>query len=140
MSVDPLNQEEFASITTMINAKDVVSLVKFYESVFGFQTLECMKDSFGKMYARMRYRGSSFMIMEEDLEKMMPAPSSIKGTSASFYVYTEDVDSFTKMLEEKETVIGMPVSDMPWGDRCSVAIDPEGHAWMFATHKFEPQM
>lgn len=31
-----------------------------------------------------------------------------------------------------------PVSDMFWGDRCGVLVDPDGYTWMVATHKAQP--
>jgi PhnB protein len=32
----------------------------------------------------------------------------------------------------------MPVTDMPWGDRCGSVADPDGNTWMIATHTSEP--
>jgi len=31
-----------------------------------------------------------------------------------------------------------PVMDMFWGDRCGTVVDPEGYAWMVATHIAQP--
>jgi PhnB protein len=28
--------------------------------------------------------------------------------------------------------------DMFWGDRCGTVVDPEGYAWMIATHMAQP--
>jgi uncharacterized glyoxalase superfamily protein PhnB len=28
----------------------------------------------------------------------------------------------------------VPLEDLPWGDRCYQAVDPEGHQWTFAQH------
>lgn len=135
MSVDPLNQANYKSITAMINVKDVEKAAQYYADHFGFEILMCMKDEEGKGFADMQYRDSKFMILEEDEAKMAMAPSTVGGNPVSFYVYVNDVDSYLADLEAKEVNIVMPLTDMPWGDRCAVALDPEGHVWMFATHK-----
>jgi PhnB protein len=80
------------------------------------------------------------LILEEDEAKMAMAPTTIGGNPVSFYVYVEDVDLFAKELESKDVQIVKPLGDMPWGDRCFVALDPEHHVWMFATHKVDIDM
>lgn len=135
--VDPRNQSNYHSITKMFYAKNVKQIAAFYRDVFVFTIKEEMIDEGGKAFAEMEYRGSKFMILEEELEKQITAPSTLNGCTSSSYVYVDDVDNYSADLQKKDVIIAIPCTDMPWGDRCFVAIDPEGHAWMFATHKVD---
>jgi hypothetical protein len=54
------------------------------------------------------------------------------------YLLTENADKVVaKAIKLGATPKG-PVIDMFWGDRCGSVIDPEGYAWMVATHIAEP--
>ena len=141
-TIDPLNKANFSGITTMIYAKDVDRAAKFYEKTFGFEILYNSVDSNGEGYADMKFRDTKFMILEENLEKdkYMPSPKSINGGTASYYFYVEDVESVTNEVVEKGAELVMPPTMMPWGDKCSVVSDLDGHQWMIATHIEEVEM
>jgi len=140
MSVDPLNQAEYRAITPILNVKNVPALAEFYTKTFGFEALLVTKDEKGNGFGEFQCRDSRFMIAEEEPENMLLAPETLKGTAGSLYVYVNDVDTFTASLKEKGVRIVQDLQDMPWGDRCMVALDPEGHSWMFATHKEDVEM
>jgi PhnB protein len=52
----------------------------------------------------------------------------------TIHLYVEDVDTFVDRAVEAGATVKMPVSDMFWGDRYGVIIDPFGHNWSIATH------
>jgi uncharacterized glyoxalase superfamily protein PhnB len=140
MSVDPFNKANFSTLTPMLFAKDVKALAEFYRDSFGFDLLVEMIDAEGNGFAEVKTGESKFMIIEEEEIKQTTAPSTLGGVSVCYYVYVLDVDKYLVELKSKKVTIAQECIDMPWGDRCAVAIDPEGHSWMFATHKIDMDM
>ena len=54
------------------------------------------------------------------------------------YVYAENADKVAAKAVKLGATTQMPVADMFWGDRCGSVVDPDGYAWMIATHTSEP--
>jgi PhnB protein len=61
-------------------------------------------------------------------------PKELGGTSASVFLYVEDVDAVVKEAVEAGATITMEVADQFWGDRMGSVTDPFGHSWSIATH------
>ena len=51
--------------------------------------------------------------------------------------YVADVDAAMKQAVAAGAQVTMPVADMFWGDRYGQVVDPCGHRWSIATHKFD---
>ncbi|HYY04889.1 MAG TPA: VOC family protein, partial [Gaiellaceae bacterium] len=62
------------------------------------------------------------------------SPSELGGTSASVFMYVEDVDATVKQAVDAGAKVTMEVSDQFWGDRFGSVVDPFGHQWSIATH------
>ena len=63
---------------------------------------------------------------------------TIGASPVTLYLLTEDVDkTVAKAIKLGATPKG-PVMDMFWGDRTGTIVDPDGNAWMIATHQAEP--
>ncbi|VVB95609.1 Uncharacterised protein [uncultured archaeon] len=56
------------------------------------------------------------------------------GTSASIFMYVEDVDDVFNMAVSNVATVTMPLMDAFWGDRAGGLVDPFGHRWMVAKH------
>ena len=68
----------------------------------------------------------------------MRSAKTVGASPASLYVYVENVDkTVAKAVGLGATVQGQ-VTDMFWGDRCGMVVDPDGFGWMVGTHKAEP--
>ena len=61
-------------------------------------------------------------------------PKDIGGTSASIFMYVEDVDAVVKQAVDAGATVTMEVADQFWGDRFGSISDPFGHIWSIATH------
>jgi PhnB protein len=61
-------------------------------------------------------------------------PKELDGTSASIFLYVEDVDGVVQQAVDAGATITMEVSDQFWGDRFGAIQDPFGHVWSIATH------
>ena len=58
--------------------------------------------------------------------------------ATSLYLLTDNVDKVVAKAVKLGAAPKGPVMDMFWGDRCGTVVDPEGYAWMVATHVAEP--
>jgi PhnB protein len=61
-------------------------------------------------------------------------PSQLGGTSASVFMYVEDVDAVVQKAVDAGATVAMEVADQFWGDRFGSITDPFGHLWSIATH------
>lgn len=124
---------------------DVVRSVEFYERAFGCRHLATRLGPDDKpAHARLQYQDLTFMIGKantaspgEPHSPVGETPVQLGGTGLVIYCFTEDVDAFYKRAVEAGATEGYPPEDMFWGDRVCLLFDPDGHAWNFATHKFD---
>ena len=61
-------------------------------------------------------------------------PKELGGTSASIFMYVEDVDAVVQKAVDAGATVTMEVEDQFWGDRFGSITDPFGHLWSIATH------
>ena len=62
------------------------------------------------------------------------SPKALKGTPTTIHRYVENCDAAIQRAQDAGATVAMPASDMFWGDRYGVVIDPFGHKWSLATH------
>jgi PhnB protein len=63
---------------------------------------------------------------------------TIRASPSSLYLLTENADKVVAKAVKLGATPKGPVMDMFWGDRCGTVVDPEGYAWMVATHVAQP--
>ena len=61
-------------------------------------------------------------------------PKELGGTTASVFMYVEDVDAVVQKAVKAGATTTMEVADQFWGDRFGSIKDPFGHSWSIATH------
>jgi PhnB protein len=137
--IDPLNKKIYGPLTTMLTVTDVKAAVAFYQKAFGFAKRAIMNGPDGKaIHAELTLRGTTLMLGPEMPQMGARSAKTIGASPASLYLLTENADKVVaKALKLGATSKG-PVMDMFWGDRCGTVVDPEGYAWMVATHIAEP--
>jgi PhnB protein len=60
-------------------------------------------------------------------------PKELGGTSASLFLYLEDVDPVVQQAVDAGATVTTEVADQSWGDRFGTVTDPFGHVWSVAT-------
>jgi PhnB protein len=117
--------------------KDADRALDFYERAFGFTRRGVMKGDDGKTtHAEVVYRDQLVMFAPEGCygtDARAPAATGAP-SPVTLYVYCEDVDALCRRAEAAGAKVAMAPADMPWGDRMCSLLDPDGHAWNFATH------
>jgi PhnB protein len=62
------------------------------------------------------------------------APTTVGATTASVFLYVDDVDAAFGRAVDAGAKVEMPLEDMFWGDRFGTVTDPFGHVWSLASH------
>ena len=125
----------YHTITPSIVVSDARQAINFYQRAFGAQQRELFVGPGGcVMHAEVQVGNSILMLCDEMPQMGCLSPASLKGSSASLYLYVENADAaFARAVQAGATVI-MPVGDMFWGDRMGQVQDPFGFRWSLATH------
>ena len=105
--------------------------IDFYKKAFGAEELSRMPAPDGRriMHAQIRI-GSSIVMLADDFPEYCggkaSSPTALKGTPVSIHRYVVDCDAAIKRAQDAGATVLMPATDMFWGDRYGVVIDPFG--------------
>ncbi|HVM39128.1 MAG TPA: VOC family protein [Sphingomicrobium sp.] len=136
MGVNPI-PEGYHSVTPYLVVDGAAEAIRFYSEAFGATELMRlpMGDKLG--HAEIRIGDSIVMLADEFPDGDHLGPKSRGGPSASFLIYTADVDAaWSRAIAAGCTCESEP-KDQFWGDRTGTLRDPFGHRWSLATHKEE---
>lgn len=135
--------EGFHTITPFLIFQHAMDAIKFYKNAFGAEEVERHMTPDNKvLHAVLKIGNSLFMLSDimPEFESGVSTPRALKGTTALFHLYVEDVDAAFNQAIKAGAKVHMPVDDMFWGDRYGQLEDPFGHLWSIATHIAEPSM
>lgn len=126
----------YHTITPHIVVRDAAKALDFYKKALGAEETFRMPGPDGKvMHAEMRVGDSAMMLGEEKPEMGARSPLAVGGTSITLSLYVEDADKLFQRAVAAGAKPILPMSDMFWGDRYGVVVDPFGHQWALMTHK-----
>lgn len=141
MAGRPAKAEGMQWVNSYLMVKDMKSALEFYEKVFGFEIRMTMPDKDGTlMHAEMQHKDCIIMMGAECPEGQTKSPGTLGGSSASFYIYVDDVNGFFEKIKGSVAKVHAEPVDQFWGDRMCHVEDPEGHQWSFAQNvaDFDP--
>lgn len=126
------------TLTTHIICEGAADAIAFYKKAFNAEELARLPGPNGKiMHAAVRIGDSVLMLMDDFAEWGSLGPKALKGTPVTLHLYVNDVDAAMKQAVDAGATLAMPAEDMFWGDRYGQVVDPFGHRWSIATHKFD---
>jgi PhnB protein len=135
MAVKPI-PEGYHTITPYLVVDDGAKAIEFYKRAFGATERSRMPGPDGKVaHAEIKIGDSLIMLSDPFPQSSTKPPKELGGTSASLFVYSENVDAAVQKAVDAGATVTMPVEDMFWGDRFGSVQDPFGHIWAIATHK-----
>jgi PhnB protein len=135
MAVKPI-PEGYRTITPYLAVEDAAEAIDFYKRAFGAKERGRMHGPDGKIaHAEIEVGDSLIMLSDPFPQASTKPPKELGGTSASLFVYSEDVDAAVQKAVDAGATLTMAVEDMFWGDRFGSVQDPFGHTWGIATHK-----
>ena len=85
-------------------------------------------------HAELEIGDSLVMLSDPFPQASTRTPKELGGTTASVFLYVEDVDAVVKRAVDAGATVTMEVADQFWGDRFGTITDPFGHSWSIATH------
>lgn len=127
-------------VSPYLVVQDVRRAIAFYEAAFGLKTRMVHPESDATpFYAELSYQDMTIMLGLPRGRKSTEHPKTSRAGS-SLYCYTPDVDALCARARAAGAKVAMEPADQFWGDRACLLADPDGHAWMWATHvrDFDP--
>ena len=125
----------YHTATPYLVVNDADSAIDFYRKAFGAQEIMRMQAPGGKIgHAELKIGDSMIMLADERPGGSGKSPKSLGGSTASIFLYLEDVDSTFKQAVAAGAKAEMQPQNQFWGDRFGQLSDPFGHLWGLATH------
>jgi PhnB protein len=134
MGVKPI-PDGYEGATPYLAVEDAAAAIEFYKEAFGAEERVLMHGPDGKIgHAELAIGDALIMLADPFPGSSTTAPKQLGGTSASVFLYVEDVDAFVARALKAGATTSMEVADQFWGDRFGSITDPFGHEWSIATH------
>jgi PhnB protein len=134
MAVRPV-PEGYHTVTPYLTVEDAAEAIEYYKKAFGAKESVRMDAPGGKIgHAELEIGDSRVMLSDPFPQASTKPPKELGGTSASVFLYVEDVDAVVKQAVDSGATVTMEVADQFWGDRFGTVTDPFGHVWSIATH------
>src|SRR4029077_4016721 len=137
--IDPLNKKQYGAVSAMLTVSDVKAAVGFYQKAFGFAKRGVMNGPDGKpIHAELTLRGTTLMLGPENPARGTRSAKTVAASPASLFLYVENVDKTVAKAAGLGATIQGEVTDMFWGDRCGMLVDPDGNGGVSGRHKAQP--
>jgi PhnB protein len=134
MAVKPI-PEGYHTLTPYLAVDNAADAIEFYERAFGAKERMRMPGPEGKIgHAEIQIGDSIVMLSDPFPQSTVRSPSDVGGTTASLFMYVDDVDAVVEQAVSAGATVTMEVADQFWGDRFGSIADPYGHTWSIATH------
>ncbi len=127
--------EGYHTLTPYLAVHDAAKAIEYYKKAFGAKERVRMEAPGGTIgHAELEIGDSLVMLSDPFPQANTKPPTELGGTSASVFMYVEDVDAVVKQAVDAGATVTMEVADQFWGDRFGTVSDPFGHTWSIATH------
>jgi PhnB protein len=127
--------EGYPRVTPYLTVDDGAKAIEFYTQVFDADERVRMDGPDGKVgHAELGLGDAIIMVSDVAPDFATRSPKDLGGTSASVFVYVEDVDGTVRKAADAGATVTAAPEDRFWGDRLGVITDPFGHVWSIATH------
>ena len=134
MAAKPI-PEGYHTLTAYLSVDDAARAIDWYTRALGAKEVVRMDAPGGKIgHAELEIGDSRLMFSDPFPQASTRPPKELGGTSASVFMYVEDVDAVVGRAVDAGATVTMEVADQFWGDRFGSITDPLGHSWAIATH------
>jgi PhnB protein len=134
MAVQPI-PEGYNTVSPYLAVDDADKAIEYYKKAFGAEETVRMNGPDGRIgHAELKIGDSHIMLSDPFPQSSTKPPTELGGTSASIFMYVEDVDAVVEKAVDQGATVTMEVEDQFWGDRFGSITDPFGHNWSIATH------
>ena|SRR5712691_5927653 len=134
MATKPI-PEGYHTLTPYLAVDNAAEAIEFYKRAFGAKERINMPSPEGTIaHAELEIGDSLVMLSDPFPQSTVRPPKELGATSASVFMYVEDVDEVVKQAVDAGATVTSEVADQFWGDRFGTVSDPFGHVWSIATH------
>ena len=127
--------EGYHTVTPYLAIDGAADAIEYYKKAFGAQETVRMDGPDGSIaHAEIRIGDSLVMLSDPFPESSTIPPKELGGSTASVFLYVEDVDAVVQRAVNAGAIIKTEVEDQFWGDRFGTIEDPFGQIWSVATH------
>jgi PhnB protein len=134
MAIKPI-PEGYHTVTPYLAVDDAAEAIAYYTKAFGAKERSRMEAPDGSIgHAELEIGDSLVMLSDPFPQATTRTPKELGGTTATVFLYVEDVDAVVKRAVDAGATVTMEVADQFWGDRFGAITDPFGHSWSIATH------
>ena len=134
MATKPI-PEGYHTLTPYLAVDNATEAIEFYKRAFGAKERVLMPGPEGTIgHAELEIGDSLVMLSDPFPQSSVRPPKELGATTASVFMYVEDVDAVVAQAVGEGATITMEVEDQFWGDRFGTVTDPFGHVWSIATH------
>ena len=134
MATKPI-PDGYHTVSPYLAVEDAARAIDYYTRAFGAKEVVRMDAPGGTIgHAELAVGDSRIMLSDPFPQGSTRPPKELGGTSASVFMYVEDVDAVVKRAVDAGATVTMEVADQFWGDRFGTITDPFGHVWSIATH------
>lgn len=132
MNTTPVKPQGASWVNPYLVVDDVERALRFYEKAFGLKSGLTYREA-GKpvSYGELHYKDALIMVGLPQAGKR-----HIRRTNhdVTLFCYTSNVDRLAVQAKAAGAQMLQEPADQFWGDRTCLALDPDGHAWMWAQH------
>jgi len=134
MSTDH-SQRPTNTVTPHLICRGASDAIDFYTRAFNAVETFRLPGPDGKtlMHACVMIGDSPVYLVDENPQWGSFSPLSLKGTPVIIHLRVDNVDEFYAQAIHEGATMKMAPTDMFWGDRYGVLVDPFGHQWSIAT-------
>ncbi len=134
MSDVPVKPKRMQWVSPYLVVRDVCGALEFYERAFGLSPGMIYPESGTEaIYAELSYEDAVILIGVPRGRSTRPQGAA-RREGSSLYCFTPDVDALCARARAAGARVAMEPAEQFWGDRTCLLVDPDGHAWMWATH------
>jgi uncharacterized glyoxalase superfamily protein PhnB len=129
--------DAYHTLTPRLAVSNADQAIDFYKRAFGAEEQGRMHGPDGQTVVHAALRiGSSMLHLNDDVPALgNRSPPALGGTSVGLHLYVEDADAAFQRAVSAGAEVKMPPSDMYWGNRVGIVVDPFGHLWAIASQK-----
>lgn len=130
MAVSPV-PERLHSVTASIVCTPCVDAIDFYRRAFGAEEIgPRMTGPDGSVgHAEILIGDSVIMLADEWPGGLTQSPTSLGGSTAALFIYTDDVDALWRRSLDAGAEVVFPLEVQFYGDKSGRVKDPFGHTW-----------
>ena len=128
--------EHLQSVTPSLVCTPCADAIDFYKRAFGAEEIEPRMTGPDGMvgHAEIRIGDSVIMLGDEWPDGPTQAPTSLGGSTAALFIYTDDVDTLWKRAIDAGAEEVYPLEMQFYGDKSGRVRDPFGHTWGLGQH------